>query len=383
MDNYLLLDSGDYSDDMPVIERKSMRGVIFINGKLLVVETGNGEIKLPGGGMEPGETEIETLVREVLEETGRRVIPESVELFYTIEERRPSFKEYALWHQISKIFYCDVDDSISEPRYTPGEIRKDMHVALMTVDEAIEKSRAIISGVDFKPWNTREYRTLLLIKEGRKEMADEETDVYNEVQTWNEVTLVYNSALKEINTRLEILNDELQSVHQYNPIEHIKSRLKTPESIVKKLKKYGKESTIENMVLYVNDIAGIRVICSFTNDIYKIAEMLSNQSDIKVIEVRDYIKNPKPSGYTSYHMLVTIPIFLSDKIVHTKVEIQIRTVAMDFWASLEHKINYKFEGNVPADIREELVACAQMVSRLDDRMLLLNQEVQSLGKQEN
>ena len=133
----------------------------------------------------------------------------------------------------------------------------------------------------------------------------------SEVQTWNEVTLVYSSALKQINTKLEILNDEFQHVHQYNPIEHIKSRLKTPESIVKKLKKYGQESTIENMVAYVNDIAGIRVICSFTSDIYEIANMISSQSDIKVIEVRDYIKNPKPSGYTSYHMLVTIPIYLS------------------------------------------------------------------------
>ncbi|MBP5453447.1 MAG: GTP pyrophosphokinase family protein, partial [Lachnospiraceae bacterium] len=184
----------------------------------------------------------------------------------------------------------------------------------------------------------------------------------SEVQTWNEVTLVYSSALKQINTKLEILNDEFQHVHQYNPIEHIKSRLKTPESIVKKLKKYGQESTIENMVAYVNDIAGIRVICSFTSDIYEIANMISSQSDIKVIEVRDYIKNPKPSGYTSYHMLVTIPIYLSDKIVDTKVEIQIRTVAMDFWASLEHKINYKFEGNVPEYIQNELVECAQMVS---------------------
>lgn len=200
----------------------------------------------------------------------------------------------------------------------------------------------------------------------------------NEVQTWNEVTLVYSSALKQINTKLEILNDEFQHTHQYNPIEHIKSRLKTPESIVKKLKKYGQESTIENMLTYVNDIAGIRVICSFTNDIYEIADMISNQSDIKVMEVRDYIKNPKPSGYESYHMLVTIPIYLSDRIVDTKVEIQIRTVAMDFWASLEHKINYKFEGNVPDDIRNELVECAKMVSLLDGRMLRLNEEVQNL-----
>lgn len=200
----------------------------------------------------------------------------------------------------------------------------------------------------------------------------------SEVQTWNEVTLVYTSALKQINTKLEILNDEFQHVHRYNPIEHIKSRIKTPESIVKKLKRYGQESTIENMVAYVNDIAGIRVICSFTNDIYQIAEMISNQSDIKVVEVKDYIKSPKPSGYESYHMLVTIPIYLSDRIVDTKVEIQIRTVAMDFWASLEHKINYKFEGNVPEDIRNELVECAKMVSLLDGRMLRLNEEVQNL-----
>lgn len=211
-----------------------------------------------------------------------------------------------------------------------------------------------------------------------KENYDEET--VNEVQTWNEVTLVYESALKQINTKLEILNDEFQHVHKYNPIEHIKSRLKTPESIVKKLKKYGKESTIENMVIYINDIAGVRVICSFQNDIYRIADIIANQSDVNVMEIKDYIKNPKPSGYKSYHMLVTIPVYLSDKIVHTKVEIQIRTVAMDFWASLEHKINYKFEGNVPEGIRNDLVECAEMVSKLDDRMLLLNEEVQNLEK---
>lgn len=201
-----------------------------------------------------------------------------------------------------------------------------------------------------------------------------------QVETWNELSLVYKSALKEINTKLEILNDEFQQVHRYNPIEHIKSRIKTPESIVKKLKKYGQESTIENMVAYVNDIAGIRVICSFTSDIYRIAEMLSRQSDIRVVEVKDYIKNPKPSGYTSYHMLVTIPIFLSDRIVDAMVEIQIRTVAMDFWASLEHKINYKFEGNVPDSIRSELVECAHMVSSLDDRMLSLNEAVKNLDQ---
>ena len=201
-----------------------------------------------------------------------------------------------------------------------------------------------------------------------------------DIDSWKEVTLIYNSALKQISTKLEILNDEFQHVHRYNPIEHIKSRIKTPESIVKKLKKHGYESTIGNMVRYVNDIAGIRVICSFTSDIYQIAEMISNQSDINVISVKDYIVNPKPSGYKSYHMLVTVPVYLSDRIEQTKVEIQIRTVAMDFWASLEHKIHYKFEGNAPDSIRDQLVECSRIVSDLDARMLSLNKEIQQLGE---
>lgn len=200
----------------------------------------------------------------------------------------------------------------------------------------------------------------------------------SDIDNWKEVMLIYSSALKQISTKLEILNDEFQHVHRYNPIEHIKSRVKTPESIVKKLKKHGYESTIQNMVEYVNDIAGIRVICSFTSDIYQIAEMIRNQSDIKVISIKDYIVIPKKSGYKSYHMLVTIPVYLSDRIVDTKVEIQIRTVAMDFWASLEHKINYKFEGNAPDHIRNELVECARMVAELDERMLSLNEEIQMI-----
>ena len=203
-----------------------------------------------------------------------------------------------------------------------------------------------------------------------------------DIDSWKEVTLIYNSALKQISTKLEILNDEFQHVHRYNPIEHIKWRIKTPESIVKKLKKHGYESTINNMIRYVNDIAGIRVICSFSSDIYQIAEMISNQSDIKVISVKDYIVNPKASGYKSYHMLVSVPVYLSDRIEDTKVEIQIRTVAMDFWASLEHKIHYKFEGNAPEHIKEEWVECAQMVSELDARMLALNEEILHIEQQE-
>ena len=205
--------------------------------------------------------------------------------------------------------------------------------------------------------------------------ADADTQVAN----WKEATLVYTAALRQINTKLEILNDEFQHVHQYNPIEHIKSRLKTPESIVKKLKRNGYESTIDNMVKYCNDIAGVRVICSFTSDIFRIAKMISEQRDIKVISVKDYITYPKASGYKSYHMIVTVPVYLSDRIVDTKVEIQIRTVAMDFWASLEHKIHYKFEGCAPEHIRNGLVECAKIVSDLDARMLALNEELISIS----
>jgi putative GTP pyrophosphokinase len=129
------------------------------------------------------------------------------------------------------------------------------------------------------------------------------------------------------------------------------------------------------MVKYINDIAGIRIICSFTSDIFRIADMLRSQKDIKVLVVKDYITYPKASGYRSYHMIITVPVYLSDRIVDTKVEVQIRTVAMDFWASLEHKIHYKFEGDVPDYIKMELVECARMVSDLDDRMLSLNDEV--------
>ncbi|HIT89618.1 MAG TPA: GTP pyrophosphokinase family protein [Candidatus Merdenecus merdavium] len=203
--------------------------------------------------------------------------------------------------------------------------------------------------------------------------------LYEDVDSWKTIMFLYNSALKEVGTKMEILNDEFQHVHKYNPIEHIKSRIKSPESIVKKLKKNGYDSSVENMVLYVNDIAGIRITCSFTSDIYRIANMLSRQSDIKILEIKDYIKEPKPSGYQSYHMIVTVPIFLSDSVVDTKVEIQIRTIAQDFWASLEHKIYYKYEGNAPEYISKELRECAQIVARLDDKMLSLNEAIKQNG----
>ena len=186
---------------------------------------------------------------------------------------------------------------------------------------------------------------------------------------------LYSSALKSINTKIEILNNEFIQLYNYNPIEHVTSRLKTPQSIVKKLKSKGREVDIENMVEHVNDIAGIRIICSFMSDIYPIADMIAKQADITVLYVKDYIKNPKANGYKSYHMVVTIPVYLSDGKIETKVEIQIRTIAMDFWASLEHKIAYKFEGHAPDYIEAELKDCADMVHMLDAKMYSLNQAI--------
>ncbi len=206
-------------------------------------------------------------------------------------------------------------------------------------------------------------------------MELQQANIGEDIDSWKSMIFLYQSAIKEVRTKLEILNDEFQNVHQYNPIEYIKSRVKSPESIVKKLKRNGYESTIKNMVEHVNDIAGIRIVCSFTSDIYKMAQMIGKQNDLTVISVKDYIRHPKESGYKSYHMLLTVPVFLSDKMVNTKVEIQIRTMAMDFWASLEHKIFYKFEGDAPDYISMELRECSEIVSILDDRMLSLNKAI--------
>ena len=202
-------------------------------------------------------------------------------------------------------------------------------------------------------------------------------------EDWDTMIFLYDSALKEVHTKIDILNEEFKHIHKYNPIEYTKQRIKTPESIVNKLRRRGYEITMQNMIRYCNDIAGIRIVCSFTSDIYRIAEMIGRQNDLTVISIKDYIANPKDSGYTSFHMLVTVPIFLSDRVVDMKVEIQIRTIAMDFWASLEHKIYYKFEGNAPEYISKDLKECADIVANLDERMLKLNEAIlEAKAKQE-
>ncbi len=209
-------------------------------------------------------------------------------------------------------------------------------------------------------------------------MADEQLQVYEDVDEWQNLMFLYRSAIREVRATLDTMNDEFQFIYQYNPIEYIKSRIKTPESIVNKLRRDGYESTIQNMVEYVNDIAGIRVVCSFTSDIYRLAEMIGKKNDFSILYVKDFIKHPKESGYRSYHMHISVPVQTSKGIVPTKVELQIRTIAMDFWASLEHKIYYKFEGDAPDYISRDLRSCATIVANLDEKMLSLNEAIMEL-----
>lgn len=209
-------------------------------------------------------------------------------------------------------------------------------------------------------------------------MAEENTEVQENVYDWQNIMFLYNAAIKEVRTKLDIMNDEFQYIHQYNPIEYIKSRIKTPESIVNKLKRNGYESTIQNMVEHVNDIAGIRVVCSFTSDIYRLAEMIGRQKEFNILYIKDYIKHPKDSGYRSYHMHITVPIQTTKGVVPTKVEIQIRTMAMDFWASLEHDLRYKSQKDIPARISQEMWDAAQAIASIDRQMQAIYKEIQAL-----
>lgn len=178
----------------------------------------------------------------------------------------------------------------------------------------------------------------------------------------------YAAAIKEVRTKLEVLNEEFAVKHDHNPIHSIESRLKSPRSIIKKLQKKGVEISVAAARQHLHDIAGIRVICSYIDDIYSIAEILTKQSDITLITTKDYIKNPKQNGYRSLHLVLTIPIFLSDGPHEIPVEIQIRTVAMDFWASLEHELRYKSKNELNRDINNELYSCAFLIASLDERM---------------
>ena len=192
-----------------------------------------------------------------------------------------------------------------------------------------------------------------------------------------ELMMLYNSAIREITTKLEILNDELSVRNERNPIEFITSRVKTPNSIIGKLNRKSLPISLTSISEYINDVAGVRVICSFIDDIYEIANMLIRQDDIKLLEVKDYIQNPKANGYRSLHLLVQVPVFLSENKKNMKVEIQIRTMAMDFWASLEHDLKYKKDIENEIEINRELKECAEIISNTDFRMLNIRDKIKA------
>lgn len=202
----------------------------------------------------------------------------------------------------------------------------------------------------------------------------------NQARQFQQVMMMYTCAIREVKTKLEVLNDELSVKNQRNPIEMIKSRVKKPISIVEKLQRRGFEVSLDSMVKNLDDVAGIRIICSFVDDIYEVASMLTRQDDVKIIAVKDYIKNPKPNGYRSYHMIIEIPVFFSDSKKPMRVEVQIRTIAMDFWASLDHQLKYKksfIDDN--GEISEELRKCAEVISQTDDKMLEIRKKIELQG----
>ena len=203
-------------------------------------------------------------------------------------------------------------------------------------------------------------------------------DFYKMALQFQQIMMVYESAIKQIETKLDILNKESKVNRKRNPIETVKSRIKTPDSIAKKLEKKGFPVTFESMMTNLNDIAGVRVICPYISDIYAIRDILLKQPDLKLVRECDYIAKPKESGYRSLHVVVEIPVYLSKTAHNVKVEIQLRTIAMDFWASLEHELHYKNDAEVPDSVRRELYRVAETIAMTDREMEEIALELQAL-----
>ncbi|MCY9672443.1 GTP pyrophosphokinase family protein [Bacillus pumilus] len=200
-------------------------------------------------------------------------------------------------------------------------------------------------------------------------------DLKNVMEDWKNELLVYKFALDEMDTKFSIISQEYNLIHGHNPIEHTKSRIKSFESIVNKLARKGCDITTQCAKEYIHDIAGVRIICSFIQDIYNIMDVLRQREDLKILEVKDYIQHPKPNGYRSLHLIVEIPVYLTNRVEHVKVEIQVRTIAMDFWASLEHKIYYKLQNDVPHQLNDELKEAADIAHYLDEKMQNIKREI--------
>lgn len=197
---------------------------------------------------------------------------------------------------------------------------------------------------------------------------EQQAKILGTVQSFVTLLMEYRCAIREMETKLNVLNEEFSLLHERNPIESIKSRVKDPVSIVEKMYRKGHALTVDNIEAKLHDVAGVRVICSFVEDIYYLADMLSAQDDLEVLKIKDYIKHPKKNGYRSLHLIIQIPIFLSNQKKYMQVEVQFRTIAMDFWASVDHKLKYKKRVKNSELIVEELRKCAETISSVDTRM---------------
>ena len=209
----------------------------------------------------------------------------------------------------------------------------------------------------------------LTIIENFLENKEEKLDVKEE--PFDKLMFFYQSALKQLELQMNIIKEEFKVMYNYDLIDHIDTRIKEPKSIVKKMEKKKYEKTYLNLIEKVNDIAGMRIVCTLKDDIFFIKDLVKQIPDVHILKEKDYVTNPKTSGYSSYHMIVEVPVKLSQKTIYVKCEIQIRTLAMDFWASFEHKVKYKTEQEVNKKTSKELVSCAKMISKFDDKMISL------------
>lgn len=214
-------------------------------------------------------------------------------------------------------------------------------------------------------------------------VPDSDNYFVNQAIQFRELMMMYNCAIREVRTKLEVLNDELSIRNSRNPIEFIESRIKRPLSIVDKLKRYGEPVNVESIERSLNDVAGIRVICPFIDDIYSVADMLLSQDDITLIKKKDYIENPKPNGYRSLRLILEVPVFFSNQKKPMRVEVQIRTIAMDFWSSVDHQLKYKHDVPNADELSAQLKECADIISQTDMRMLAIKNQLYSSEPSEN
>ncbi|MTI96266.1 MAG: GTP pyrophosphokinase family protein [Firmicutes bacterium] len=220
----------------------------------------------------------------------------------------------------------------------------------------------------------------VLIQPGETSEFSDPEQMQDLCKAMNRFLLCYNLGMDQVNTKINTLKQEFQHIHEYNPIEHVKWRLKTPESILKKVRRRGCPWSFAAIRENVRDIAGIRITCSFVSDIYRVAGMLMQQPDLEVVEYKDYIEQPKYNGYRSLHIILKVPVYMSDHTERVYVEVQIRTIAMDFWASLEHKIYYKFQDgqDIPHSLHADLKEAAEAMTILDEKMERIHKEMQQL-----